>query len=152
MLSPTCSAVIPCSSVDFALYFPESNSLCTPRISPNRESCIKSCSTGNRGGLASRSLSSTLSSPSLPGELVALPLGRRWSSSSAEADMLPESRVVWYVVCMSPHSAGGRCEKQRRNGQCKQEDVRVVEVVVQQPRNFSLAKPRDANQASRPCR
>jgi len=68
----TCKAVMPCSSVDCALYFPLSNSLCIARNSPNLASCIKSCSTGSRGGLASRSLSSTLSRPSLPEALDAV--------------------------------------------------------------------------------
>jgi hypothetical protein len=75
----TCNAVMPCSSVDFALYLPLSNSFCIPRSSPNLASCIKSCSTGSFGGLASRSLSSTRSRPSFPGELVALPELRRVS-------------------------------------------------------------------------
>jgi len=75
----TCSAVIPCSSVDFAVYRPLSNSFCIDRSSPNLANCIKSCSTGNLGGLASKSLSSTLSKPSFPGEFDALLEGRRSS-------------------------------------------------------------------------
>ena len=75
----TCNAVIPCSSVDFALYLPLSNSFCIPRSSPSLANCIKSCSTGSCGGLESRSLSSTLSRPSFPGESVALPERRRSS-------------------------------------------------------------------------
>lgn len=75
----TCSAVMPCSSADFALYRPLSNSFCIPLSSPNLANCIKSCSTGSCGGLESKSLSSTRSKPSFPGELVALPECRRWS-------------------------------------------------------------------------
>lgn len=78
----TCKAVMPCSSVDCALYFPLSNSLCIARNSPNLASCIKSCSTGSRGGLASRSLSSTLSRPSSPEVLDAVLDALRWSDGA----------------------------------------------------------------------
>jgi hypothetical protein len=93
----TCSAVIPCSSVDFALYLPLSNSFCIPRSSPSLASCIKSCSMGSFGGLESKSLSSTCSRPSFPGELVALPELRRASgvvegSREVMVDMIQRSQ------------------------------------------------------------
>jgi hypothetical protein len=61
----TCSAVMPCSSVDFALCLPESKSFCIALSSPRRASCIRSCSIGSGGGVDSRSLISTLLRPSL---------------------------------------------------------------------------------------
>lgn len=79
----TWSAVMPSSSTEWALYFPLSNSRCIDLSSPSLASCIKSCSIGRRGGLASKSLSSTLSRPSLSAELVALLEGYR-SSGDAE--------------------------------------------------------------------
>jgi hypothetical protein len=93
----TCSAVIPCSSVDFALNLPLSNNFCIPRNSPSLASCIKSCSIGSCGGLESKSLSSTCSRPSFPGELVALPELRRASgvvegSREAMIDIIERSQ------------------------------------------------------------
>lgn len=79
----TCNAVMPCSSVDRAVYRPLSNSLCIDLNSPSLANCIRSCSTGSRGGLASRSLSSTLPRPSsFPGELPALLLSWRLSGAA----------------------------------------------------------------------
>ena len=78
---PTCNAVMPWSSVDRALYLPLSKSLWMARSSPNLASCIKSCSTGScRGGLESRSLSSTLSRPSL----LSVPGDFWWSLGEVE--------------------------------------------------------------------
>jgi hypothetical protein len=73
---------MPCSSVDFALYRPESNNFCIALNSPRRASCIKSDSIGNGGGVDSRSLSSTLSrpSPTLASD-AALLRGVSWTSS-----------------------------------------------------------------------
>lgn len=45
----TCSAVIPCSSADLALYFPLSNNFCMLRNSPSLASPIRSSSIGSGG-------------------------------------------------------------------------------------------------------
>ena len=62
------------------------------RNSPNLANCIKSCSTGSGGGLESRSLSSTLSSPSRPLESDTLP--ERSRSPSRDGEALCEGIVI----------------------------------------------------------